>query len=109
MGIFTKKDKIYPLTKAMELLKMKKYEHYTTLPVGNGFKLVPQEEANKHIGEYKKGITNRLDARNSFTQQISGNGIYRKQKPVNIIKQNEYPNYNNWQSAKRYNEEDWVK
>ena len=40
MGLFSKKDRVYPLTEAMRLLKTAKYAHYTTIPVGDGYKLV---------------------------------------------------------------------
>ena len=49
MGFFNKKDKVYPLKEAMKLLGTKKYEGYTTVPVGDGFKLVTQAEGDEHI------------------------------------------------------------
>ena len=44
MGIFSikkKDDKIYSLKDAIKLLQTSKYQNYTTIPVGDGYKLVP--------------------------------------------------------------------
>ncbi len=93
MGIFNKnkkEDKVYSLREAMNLLKKAKYDHYTTIPEGDGYRLVP-------IGQevqYVENGTNCIQRRSSFLDRISDNGKYRR---------NERPKtYNNYQSAKRY-------
>ncbi len=97
MGLFSRKeDRIYSLSEAMSLLKTEKYARYTTIPVGDGYKLVPIEMASEHIKQYKAAGSEKTgqDARNTFAREISGNGIYR-----NI---NNVPNYNNYQSVRGY-------
>lgn len=94
MGIFNKnkkEDKVYSLREAMNLLKKAKYDHYTTIPEGDGYRLVP-------IGQevqYVENGTNCIQRRSSFLDRISDNGSYRNNKKVQNT-------YNNYQSAKRY-------
>lgn len=120
MGFFNKSNKVYSLGEAMKLLKMPKYYGYTTVPEGDGFKLVTQAEYDKIIAEQKRVEAGnafrqqifdneiyRKQERNAFREQISGNGIYRRMQARN--NDNKYPKYNDWQSAKGYNEDQWVK
>lgn len=93
MGFFNKRDKVYSLQEAMRLLGTKKYEGYTTVPVGDGFKLVTQEEGDKHIESYRK------QKRGQFLEEISGNGAYR----TTTSRQ-----YNNWRSAKSYQKQQGI-
>ena len=92
MGFFNKKDKVYPLKEAMKLLWTKKYEGYTTVPVGDGFKLVTQAEGDEHIESYRK------QKRGQFLEEISGNGAYRTTSRQ----------YNNWSSAKSYQKQQGI-
>lgn len=92
MGLFNRKNKVYSLQEAMKLLKTGKYENYTTMPVGNGYKLVPEKEVSRHI-ESLKIQGNTQTRREKFLNGMSGNGVY-----------NVKPNYNNWQAAKHYQE-----
>lgn len=92
MGFFNKKDKVYPLKEAMKLLGTKKYEGYTTVPVGDGFKLVTQAEGDEHIESYRK------QKRGQFLEEISGNGAYRTTSRQ----------YNNWSSAKSYQKQQGI-
>lgn len=94
MGLFSRKNKIYPLKEAMEKLKMPKYADFTTVPVGNGYKLVPEKEVSKHIEVLKTpGLTQ--IKREKFLNEMSGNGVYKDSK-------NQKPNYNYWQASKNY-------
>ena len=92
MGFFNKNDKVYPLKEAMKLLGTKKYEGYTTVPVGDGFKLVTQAEGDEHIESYRK------QKRGQFLEEISGNGAYRTTSRQ----------YNNWSSAKSYQKQQGI-
>lgn len=92
MGFFNKKDKVYPLKEAMKLLGTKKYEGYTTVPVGDSFKLVTQAEGDEHIESYRK------QKRGQFLEEISGNGAYRTTSRQ----------YNNWSSAKSYQKQQGI-
>ena len=89
MGLFSKKDRVYPLTEAMRLLKTAKYAHYTTIPVGDGYKLVSEVEASKHVEQLKTQEKIKTQ-RQSFLSEMSGNSRHN-----NI-------NYNDDQSAKGY-------
>ena len=45
MGLFNRKEnRVYSLEQALKLLKTPQYAKYTTIPVGNGFKLVLEKE-----------------------------------------------------------------
>ena len=92
MGFFNKRDKVYSLQEAMRLLGTKKYEGYTTVPVGDGFKLVTQAEGDEHIESYRK------QKRGQFLEEISGNGAYRTTSRQ----------YNNWSSAKSYQKQQGI-
>lgn len=97
MGFFSKKDRVYPLTEAMRLLKTAKYANYTTIPVGNGYKLVPEGEASKHVEQLK--VQKGKIERQNFLNEMSGNGMYKNNAYQNI---NIKPNYNDYQSARGY-------
>ena len=93
MGLFSKKEnKVYSLEQALKLLKMPQYSKYTTVPVGDGFKLVHEKE----VVSYSESIetTGFKQRRGNFVNELSGQGIYS-----NI---NTEVNYNNYQSARRY-------
>lgn len=93
MGLFTKKgDKIYSLKEALKLLKMPQYKDYTTVPVEDGFKLVCEVESAKNNDDIE--VDGFKQRRGNFVNQISGQGTYCSISTV--------PNYNNYQSAKRY-------
>lgn len=91
MGFFRKKDnKVYSLEQALKILKMPQYEKYTTVPVGNGFKLVPETEAMICSNNGKRNKFK--NKRDSFIKQLS-----EQYDNVNTV-----PNYNNYQTARRY-------
>lgn len=91
MGLFNRKEnRVYSLEQALKLLKTPQYAKYTTIPVGNGFKLVLEKEIITDSDELEsKGFKQR---RIKFLDQISGQGT--DNNPV--------PDYNNYQSARRY-------
>ena len=98
MGIFSKKeDRIYSLEQALKLLKMPQYAKYTTVPVGDGFKLVSEKEVNIYSDEIEtNGFKQR---RGNFVSQVSGEGRYSNISTV--------PNYNNYQSARSYQKQSY--
>ena len=54
-----KKNKIYTLSQAMDLVS--KNEGYSVVQEGIGFKIIPDNEANKHIAGYKTKMRQRKD------------------------------------------------
>ena len=54
-----KKNKIYTLAQAMELVS--KNEGYSVVQEGVGFKIISDNEANKHIAGYKNKMRQRRD------------------------------------------------
>ena len=93
MGLFGKKeDVVYSLEQALKLLKMPRYAKYTTIPVDNGFKLVREKE----VCIYNEDIeTNGFKQRRvNFVSQVSEQGRYGSISTEQ--------NYNNYQSARRY-------
>ena len=99
MGLFSKKgNKVYSLEHALKLLKMPQYEEYTTVPVGKGFKLVPEKEVSIYSDEIEtNGFKQR---RRNFVSQVSGQGRYGSITTV--------PNYNNYQSARSYQKQSYI-
>ena len=96
MGIFSikkKKDKIYSLKDAMKLLQTSKYQNYTTIPVGEGYRLVPMQQLVQGMQEQGK-ISYINTKRNSFLNRIT--------KGVESQKVTKVPNYNNYQEVKGY-------
>ena len=96
MGIFSinkKEDKIYSLKDAMKLLQTSKYQNYTTIPVGEGYRLVPMQQLSQIVQE-KEEISFNNTKRNSFLNRIT--------KGVESQKVTKVPNYNNYQAAKGY-------
>lgn len=93
MGLFSKKeDRVYSLEEALKLLKMPQYAKYTTVPMGHGFKIVPEKEVVIHSDAIEtNGFKQR---RGIFVSQVSEQGKYGS---ISIV-----PNYNNYQSARRY-------
>ena len=93
MGIFSikkKDDKIYSLKDAMKLLQTSKYQNYTTIPVGDGYKLVPMHPLVIKQEEI------------SFINTKRNNFLNRMTKGVESQEVNKVPNYNNYQAAKGY-------
>lgn len=89
MGLFSrKKNRVYSLQDTLRLLKMPQYANYTTVPVGDGFKLVPEKEVYSDSVE----TTEFKQRRGNFVKKLSGQGIYGSISTV--------PNYNNYQSAR---------
>lgn len=98
MGLFSKKeDRVYSLEEALKLLKMPKYAKYTTVPIRNGFKIVPEKE----VIVYSDAIeTNEFKQRRGiFVSQVSEQGKYSSFSTV--------PKYNNYQSARRYQKQSY--
>lgn len=94
MGLFNRKEKkIYSLEEALKLLKMPKYENYTTVPMGDGYKIVPEQEVVTNIDEEKANVFQKR--RGNFLREMSGQGTYSNLSTT-------VPSYNNYQSAKRY-------
>lgn len=91
MGFFSKKEnRVYSLEQALKLLKTPQYAKYTTVPVGDGFKIVPETEVIVHNDAIE---TNEFkERRGNFLSQVSEQGIYR-----NVSTE---PNYNNYQSTR---------
>ena len=93
MGFFSKKkNRVYSLEQALKLLKTPQYAKYTTVPVGDGFKIVPETEVIVHNDAIEtNGFKER---RGKFLNQVSKQGIYRNVSTV--------PNYNNYQTTRGY-------
>ena len=94
MGFFSrnKENRVYSLEQALRLLKMPQYAKYTTVPVGDGFKIVPETEVIVHNDAIEtNGFKER---RGKFLNQVSEQGTYR-----NVSTE---PNYNNYQSTRGY-------
>ena len=98
MGFFSRKEnKVYSLEQALKLLKMPQYAKYTTVPVGDGFKLIPEKEVDIYSDEIEtNGFKQR---RGNFVSQVSGQGRYSNISTV--------PNYNNYQSARSYQKQSY--
>lgn len=98
MGFFSRKEnKVYSLEQALKLLKMPQYAKYTTVPVGDGFKLVPEKEVDIYNDEIEtNGFKQR---RENLVSQLSGQGRYSNISTV--------PNYNNYQSARSYQKQSY--
>ena len=93
MGIFSinkKEDKIYSLKDAIKLLQTSKYQNYTTIPVGDGYKLVPMHPLVIKQEEI------------SFINTKRNNFLNRMTKGVESQEVNKVPNYNNYQASKGY-------
>lgn len=93
MGIFSikkKDDKIYSLKDAIKLLQTSKYQNYTTIPVGDGYKLVPMHPLVIKQEEI------------SFINTKRNNFLNRMTKGVESQEVNKVPNYNNYQASKGY-------
>ena len=65
MGLFNRKNKVYSLEKALELLKEDAYKNYTTIPVGDKFKLVPEQDRKYQDKFYKI----EMEAKNSTNKR----------------------------------------
>lgn len=96
MGIFSikkKKDKIYSLKDAMKLLQTSKYQNYTTIPVGEGYRLVPMQQPTQSLQEHEEI---------SFAKVKRHNFLNRMTENINSQKFTKVPNYNNYQEVKGY-------
>ena len=96
MGIFSTKkreNKIYSLKEAMKLLQTNKYQNYTTIPEGEGYRLVPMQQLVQGMQEQGK-ISYINTKRNSFLNRMT--------KGVDSQVVTQVPNYNNYQAAKGY-------
>lgn len=98
MGFFSrKKDKIYSLGEAMKLLQTSKYENYTTIPEEGGYRLVPMEQPIRS-GELQNISYTQIKRQNFL------NNIDARMKQDQIENKSDVPNYNNYQSARKYNQ-----
>ena len=96
MGIFSikkKEDKIYSLNAAMKLLQTSKYQNYTTIPVGEGYRLVPMQQLSQVMKE-KEEI--------SFTNTKRKSFLNRMTEGVETQGFTKVPNYNHYQTSKGY-------
>ena len=96
MGIFSikkKEDKVYSLKDAIKLLQTSKYQNYTTIPVGEGYRLVPMKQPTQSGQEHEEI---------SFTKVRRHNFLNRMTENVNNQEFTKVPNYNNYQEAKGY-------
>ena len=96
MGIFSikkKEDKIYSLKDAIKLLQTNKYRNYTTIPVGEGYRLVPMQQPTKIVQDQEK---------NNFTKARRHNFLNRMTEGVDNQEFNKVPNYNDYQESKGY-------
>lgn len=92
MGLFTKKDKIYPLEEAMKKLQTPKYENHTTIPVEGGFLLVKKEKAVEEIEKIKmSNINNRQK-----NQIINNQSPFKTQREEFMKTYGVHHNYNNY-------------
>lgn len=103
MKLFKKK---YSLREALEIVKKDKKNKYTAVPID------PENEDTQYTielidkiqlkireqAEQRKNRTH-ISERQEFNNRINGNGTYQNLEPVRQVQ-----NYNNYQSAKRYNE-----
>lgn len=95
MGIFSRKRKenrVYSLGEAMKLLQTKEYENYTTIPVGDGYRLVPMQQPI--VYNEAEGVSTTQERRNDFLNRLTDQ--------VNQNKFNNVPKYNDYQSVKGY-------
>lgn len=102
MKLFKKK---YSLREALEIVKKDKNNKYTAVPID------PENEDTQYtielIDKVQIKIREQAKQRNrkhtygrqEFNNRINGNGAYQNLEPVQQVQ-----NYNNYQSAKRYNE-----
>jgi hypothetical protein len=99
MGLFKRK---YSLSKALEIVKKDKDNRYTAVPINpedinTQYTIELIEEVQTRIKECKNRV--QLSKKQSFRNRINGDGTYPNLKPIRQVQ-----NYNNYQSAKRYNE-----
>lgn len=98
MGLFDRnKNKIYSLGEAKKLLQTKKYERYTTIPVGDGYRLVPMEQTIRN--DKFNGISYTKIKRQNFL-----NNIDARRELIEQNDESDIPIYNNYQSVKKYNQ-----
>ena len=98
MGFFRKNkvDKEYPFKKIMELIQGKYKEGYVIISLHNGlYKL--QKESAERIVIHKKDLDERKEIKNVLSN---------KGKLKNI---NNHVNYNDYKSAKKYNESQFAR
>lgn len=95
MGFFNNKnkfntDKVYSMAEALKMLSKEEFKNYTSLEVGTGrYRIVTIEES--------RNLEKQIRSKNcGFAERIAGGGAY---KGISVT-----PNYNNYQSAKRYRE-----
>ena len=114
MGLFSiRKNRVYSLTEAKKLLQTEKYMHYTAVAVDEShrnYRLVPEEEALIQVRQKRLQQKQQVQSENirknqyyfkeeqkQFRNRLSGNGAYNNIANSEVIK-----NYNNYQSAKKY-------
>lgn len=96
MGIFSikkKEDKVYSLKDAIKLLQTNKYRNYTTIPVGEGYRLVPMQQPTQSVQEQEEI---------SFTKVKRHNFLNRMTENIDSQEFTKVPNYNNYQETKGY-------
>ena len=96
MGIFSTKkreNKIYSLKEAMKLLQTNKYQNYTTIPEGEGYRLVPMQQLVQVVQEQEENITSKT-GRHSF--------LDRMKKGVVTHEYSKAPDQYGYQTAKEY-------
>jgi len=112
MGFFDKLNRktinlnrIYTVKETLQILKDSKYDGYTTEEVIDyknggtvGYRIIPREVEKQRTTE----INERRRSKREFESRMSNNGMY---KGIEVI-----PNrYNNYQSAKKYQQSEYCK
>ena len=127
MGLFRRKEKEYTLGQILNLMQKDtegKYHDYIPVPTRPGSKNTTywfrKEERDEKDGQ-KVRVTNPIletnqksssvfeQRRDRFMSEVNGNGEYRKlshdiHESSSSRKGRVVPSYNNWQSAKKYNQ-----
>jgi len=96
LGIFSTKkreNKIYSLKEAMKLLQTNKYQNYTTIPEGEGYRLVPMQQLVQVVQEQEENTTYKT-GRHGF--------LYRMKKGVVTHEYSKAPDQYGYQTAKEY-------
>ncbi len=120
MGLFRRKEKQYTLSEAMKILAKEGYESYMPVPVNPGDSNTKYWIKEEETVKQQMGVTNAIlktkgeaptftQKRNRFMNEVNGDGAYRKLShdihESNSSKQGRVvSSYNNWQSAKKYNQ-----
>lgn len=77
MGLFRKgfkEGKVYNTSEALEILKRKGYENYTTKEVAGGYMIINEAEERTKVSQKER--------KQEFNNRINGNGAYKEIKYV---------------------------